>query len=146
MGSKKSKTGAVPAIASTPEGFSTSTAAGTLPTPPEPPERLAKRSTAIVSATSASTASTSSPTRAVSAVAACITRARDSISAGNFSTASKAAARRAPGAVELPPRAASALWTFPLVCAFADVMDGSLRPPHRQRRTHGLAPASPNTR
>ncbi len=72
-------------------------------------ERLAKRSTAIVSATSASTASTSSPTRAVSAVAACITRARDSISAGNFSTASKAAARRAPGAAASRPRAPSAL-------------------------------------
>ena len=61
-------------------------------------ERLAKRRTAIARPTSASTASTRSPTLPVSAVAACMTRARDSSSTGNFSTASKAAARRAPGA------------------------------------------------
>ena len=63
--------GAVPAIASTPEGFSTSIASGMLATPPATtPLRLAKRRTEIVRATSDSTASTRSPIRAVSAVAA----------------------------------------------------------------------------
>ena len=98
LDSKKSKLGAVPAIASTPEGFSTSTASGMLATPLEPPLRLAKRSTEIVSATSASTASTSSPTRGVSAVAAAITRSRDSIRTGKRSTASNASASLLPGA------------------------------------------------
>ena len=56
--SKKSKLGAVPAIASTPEGFRTSTAAGTPPTPPATnPVRLAKRRTEIARPTSPSTAS-----------------------------------------------------------------------------------------
>src|SRR5680860_922013 len=137
------KPSGVLAIASTPEGFSTSTAAGTPPMLPELLERLAKRSTAIVRATSASTAATSSPTREVSAVAACITRARDSIRAGNFSTASKAAARRAPGAAAAAPRGASALRTLPLLCFLFDAIAVSLRPPHRQQRTHGLAFASP---
>ena len=71
LDSKKSKLGAVPAIASTPEGLSTSTASGMPPTPPATtPLRLAKRRTEIARATSDSTASTSSPMRAVSAVAA----------------------------------------------------------------------------
>ncbi len=75
----------------------TSIAAGMPPMLPRLLARLAKRRTAIVRATSASTASTDSPTPAVSAVAACITRARDSIKRRIFSTASKAAARRVPG-------------------------------------------------
>ena len=99
LDSKKSKLGAVPAIASTPEGLSTSIASGMLPTPPATtPLRLAKRRTEIERATSDSTASTRSPTRAVSAVAAAITRSRDSIRTGKRSTASKASARRLPGA------------------------------------------------
>jgi hypothetical protein len=106
--SKKSKTGAVPAMASTPEGEPT-LATGEL-------ERLAKRSTAIASPTSASTASTRSPMRLVSAVAACITRARDSSSTGNFSTASKAAASLAPGAgLPLASLAAAPGLALPLV-------------------------------
>ena len=67
LDSKKSKTGAVPAIARTPEGLSTSIADGTLATSPLP-ERLANRRTEIVSATSDSTASTRSPIRGWSAV------------------------------------------------------------------------------
>ena len=126
LDSKKSKLGAVPAIASTPEGFSASTASGTPPTPPATtPLRLAKRSTEIESATSDSTASTSSPMRAVSAVAAAITRSRDSIRTGKRSTASKASARRLPGRVVLreplepspfPLVRTSSAATLPLVC------------------------------
>ena len=93
---------------------------------PVPPLRLAKRSTEIARPTSASTASTSSPRRAVSAVAAFITRARDSIRTGNFSTASKAAARRAPGA-GLPSPLRARRRASPCRCCVASWFHGGNR-------------------
>src|SRR3954453_7377084 len=89
-----------------PEGFRTSTAAGTLAIPPaDLPLRFAKRRTVMVSEMSDSTALTISPTRAVSAVAARMTRSRDSKRTGNRSTVSNASARRLPGAGPRPREA-----------------------------------------
>src|SRR4051812_16663698 len=98
MRSKKSKVFARAASASTPAGVIASTAFGTL-------EilvffaafvRFAIRSTAITSETSDSIAATTSPAEVCSSRTSLSTRLRDSASAGNSSSASKAAVRRRP--------------------------------------------------
>ena len=96
--SKKSKVRARVASAWTASGESSSTALTTDSTRPRglPSTWLARRSTAITSATSDSTAATTSPAEMRSALTRRSRRLRDSASAGNASSASKAAVRRRP--------------------------------------------------
>src|SRR5689334_7864215 len=140
LDSKKSKLGAVPARARTPAGLRTSRAAGTPATPPATrPPRLAWRKTEIASETSLSTASMISPTRTLSAVAAAITRSRASRRTGKRSTASKASARRLPGAAAFrEPVFASPCRAARLLCAVVTLIGTT----NRQQKRSGLAQGS----
>jgi hypothetical protein len=96
--SKKSNVVARAASVSTPSGERISTASGMLAILPflRAATRLAMRSAVMTSATSDSTAATTSPTEARSSRTTRNTRLRDSASAGNTSSASKAVVSRLP--------------------------------------------------
>ena len=98
MRSKKSNTAVRAASASTPLGVNISTASGIVATRARlgAGARLAIRSTAITSETSDSMAATTSPGEVCSSRTSRRTRLRDSASAGNASSASKAAVSRRP--------------------------------------------------